>query len=126
MLDDKRHDVSRQPLLVITALRDHRFAKPCVLGLEIIETLDLIKLQAAALLPPSVVIPFEDEADAVRIANGAGLAAGTMWITFGPTNTRPPWGGFRGDSAVGRDLGRAALDNYTQQKSVWLQLEKAA
>jgi acyl-CoA reductase-like NAD-dependent aldehyde dehydrogenase len=27
-----------------------------------------------------------------------------------------------GQSGIGRDLGRAALDNYTEQKTVWLQM----
>jgi aldehyde dehydrogenase (NAD+) len=94
--------------------------------------------------PVATVIPFKGEADAVRLANdnayslAAGLwtrdvsrahrvahalRAGTVWInTYGHTDTRLPWGGCGGDSGVGRDLGRAALDNYTEQKTVWLQL----
>ncbi len=98
--------------------------------------------------PVATVIPFKDDADAVRIANDSryslaaglwtrdvtrahriaqALRAGTVWInTFGPTDTRMPWGGFGGDSGVGRDLGRTALDNYTEQKAVWLHLGKAA
>jgi acyl-CoA reductase-like NAD-dependent aldehyde dehydrogenase len=27
-----------------------------------------------------------------------------------------------GQSGIGRDLGRTALENYTEQKTVWLQL----
>jgi aldehyde dehydrogenase (NAD+) len=96
--------------------------------------------------PVATVIPFKDDAEAVRIANDSryslaaglwtrdvtrahrvaqALRAGTVWInTFGPTDTRLPWGGFGGDSGVGRDLGRSALDNYTEQKAVWLHLGK--
>jgi aldehyde dehydrogenase (NAD+) len=51
------------------------------------------------------------------------LNAGTVWInTYGPTDTRLPWGGMGGQSGIGRDLGRAALENYTEQKTVWLQM----
>jgi aldehyde dehydrogenase (NAD+) len=51
------------------------------------------------------------------------LNAGTVWInTYGPTDARLPWGGMGGQSGIGRDLGRTALENYTEQKSVWLQM----
>jgi aldehyde dehydrogenase (NAD+) len=51
------------------------------------------------------------------------LNAGTVWInTYGPTDTRLPWGGMGGQSGIGRDLGRAAIENYTEQKTVWLQM----
>jgi aldehyde dehydrogenase (NAD+) len=51
------------------------------------------------------------------------LNAGTAWInTYGPTDARLPWGGMGGQSGIGRDLGRAALENYTEQKTVWLQM----
>jgi aldehyde dehydrogenase (NAD+) len=96
--------------------------------------------------PVATVIPFKTDTEAVRIANDSryslaaglwtkdvtrahrisqALRAGTVWInTFGPTDTRLPWGGFGGDSGMGRDLGRTALDNYTEQKTVWLHLGK--
>jgi aldehyde dehydrogenase (NAD+) len=98
--------------------------------------------------PVVTIIPFKDDAEAISIANDSpyslaaglwtrdvtrahqlaqALRAGTVWInTFGPTDTRMPWGGFGGDSGVGRDLGRAALENYTEQKAVWVHLGKAA
>ena len=94
--------------------------------------------------PVVAVVPFSDEDEAVSLANGTDyslaaavwtqnidrsqrmsnrLNAGTVWInTYGPTDARLPWGGMGGQSGIGRDLGRAALDNYTEQKAVWLQL----
>lgn len=51
------------------------------------------------------------------------LRAGMVWVnTYGQTDTRMPWGGLGGDSGVGRDLGEAALDNYTDRRSVWINL----
>jgi len=48
------------------------------------------------------------------------LKAGTVWVnTFGPTDIRLPWGGAR-DSGFGREHGRAALENFTEEKSVWI------
>lgn len=92
--------------------------------------------------PVLSVLAFDDEEEAVALANGtdyslaaavwtrdidraqrmsARLDAGTVWInTYGPTDARLPWGGMGGQSGIGRDLGRAALDNYTEQKVVWL------
>jgi aldehyde dehydrogenase (NAD+) len=94
--------------------------------------------------PVVSVLRFHDEEEALSLANGTSyslaaavwsrdidrvhrvadrLRAGTVWInTYGPTDTRLPWGGAGGSSGVGRDLGRAALENYTEQKTVWLQL----
>jgi aldehyde dehydrogenase (NAD+) len=94
--------------------------------------------------PVVSVMRFSDEEQAISLANGTDyslaaavwtndinrghrmsqrLDAGTVWInTYGPTDTRLPWGGMGGQSGIGRDLGRAALDNYTEQKTVWLQL----
>lgn len=93
--------------------------------------------------PVISVLAFDDEEEAVALANGTDytlaaavwtrdidrahrmsgrLDAGTVWInTYGPTDARLPWGGMGGQSGIGRDLGRAALDNYTEQKVVWLQ-----
>ena len=89
------------------------------------------------------VIKFRDEADAVRIANGTSYSlaagvwsrdigrvqrfakkarAGTLWInTYGYTDVRLPWGGER-DSGLGREHGTAAIENFTEPKAVWMNL----
>ena len=93
--------------------------------------------------PVVSVIRFKDEADALRIANGTAYSlaagvwsrdmgrvqrfakrarAGTVWInTYGYTDVRLPWGGER-DSGLGREHGTAAIENFTEPKAVWLNL----
>jgi len=94
--------------------------------------------------PVASVVRFNDEEDAVRIANGTAyslaagvwsadigrvhrvahaLKAGTVWInTYGYTDVRLPWGG-SGDSGFGREHGDVALENFTEPKAIWLALE---
>jgi aldehyde dehydrogenase (NAD+) len=93
--------------------------------------------------PVASVISFDDDEDAIRIANGtqyslaAGiwssdigrvhrfvrrLKAGTVWAnTFGPTDVRLPWGGSR-DSGYGREHGAEAIANFTEPKAVWINI----
>jgi aldehyde dehydrogenase (NAD+) len=93
--------------------------------------------------PVVSVIKFRDEADALRIANGTAYSlaagvwsrdigrvqrfarkarAGTVWInTYGYTDVRLPWGGVR-DSGFGREHGTAAMENFTEPKAVWMNL----
>src|ERR1700754_546816 len=94
--------------------------------------------------PVASVIRFDDEADAIRIANGTlyslaagvwsadigrvhrvahALKAGTVWInTYGYTDVRLPWGG-KGDSGFGREHGDVAIENFTEPKSIWLAID---
>jgi len=93
--------------------------------------------------PVLAVIPFDDEEQALEIAHDSayGLAAGvwtenvsralkfardlragTIWVnTYNLYDPSLSFGGF-GSSGFGRDLGKAALDSYTEPKSVWLNL----
>jgi acyl-CoA reductase-like NAD-dependent aldehyde dehydrogenase len=95
--------------------------------------------------PVAAVMPFEDAADAVARANdtfyglaagvwtrdlgkahrmAAELDAGTVWInTYNQYDSASPFGGYK-QSGFGRDLGwQAALEKYTQVKSVWVNLD---
>ena len=50
------------------------------------------------------------------------LKAGTIWInTYNLYDPASPFGGYK-ESGYGRDLGRHALEAYTQVKSVWVNL----
>jgi betaine-aldehyde dehydrogenase len=94
--------------------------------------------------PVACVIPFDDEADAVRIANDTiyGLS-GSIWTRDGAKALRTaraietgvisinsntsvrvstPFGGFK-QSGVGRELGPHALDHYTELKNVYYATE---
>ncbi|ODS98323.1 MAG: carnitine dehydratase [Lautropia sp. SCN 69-89] len=93
--------------------------------------------------PVLSVIPFDDEADAIRIANdinfglAAGvwtrnirraflmserLQAGTVWVnTYRAVSYMSPFGGFK-RSGIGRENGQEAIREYLQTKSVWMNL----
>jgi betaine-aldehyde dehydrogenase len=91
--------------------------------------------------PVAAVIPFDDEAEAVRIANDTiyGLS-GSIWTRDGAKAIRvaraletgtisinsntsvrvsTPFGGFK-QSGMGRELGPHALDYYTELKNVYM------
>ncbi len=93
--------------------------------------------------PVLSVLTFDEPEEAVALANNTeyGLAAGvwtrdiskairtarairagTVWInTYNLYDSAAPFGGFK-QSGFGRDLGRVALDGYTETKTVWVGL----
>ncbi|MFL6249439.1 MAG: aldehyde dehydrogenase family protein [Actinomycetes bacterium] len=91
--------------------------------------------------PVAVVLPFADEAEAVRLANASiyglsgslwtrdlaralrvarALETGTLSINSNTSvRVATPFGGFK-QSGVGRELGPHALDHYTELKNVFI------
>jgi acyl-CoA reductase-like NAD-dependent aldehyde dehydrogenase len=97
--------------------------------------------------PVLSVIGFEDEADAIRIANDTiyGLAAGvwtrdigrairvseaikagTVWVnTYRAVSYMMPFGGMKG-SGIGRESGIASIEQFLETKCTWISYAKAA
>jgi betaine-aldehyde dehydrogenase len=95
--------------------------------------------------PVASVIPFENEADAIRIANDTpyGLAgavwtrdiykafrlvksmrAGIIWVNhMQPTYVEAPWGGYK-QSGFGRELGPGGMEEYLETKQVYVNLDE--
>jgi aldehyde dehydrogenase (NAD+) len=60
---------------------------------------------------------------AIRVSNA--LKAGTVWVnSYNMLHHQLPFGGYK-ESGIGRELGEAALANYTQTKSVAIRLAGA-
>ncbi len=109
-----------QPTLFANATNDMRVAREEIFG------------------PVLTVIPYEDEADAIRIANDSdyGLAGsvwtsdpehgldvarrvrtGTLGVNLYAMDFMAPFGGYKA-SGVGREFGREGLDQYIELKSI--------
>lgn len=96
--------------------------------------------------PVLVVLPFDTEEEAIRIANDTdyGLAAGVWtkslarahrvireiragitWInTYHPTYSEMPWGGYK-QSGIGRELGLYGIEGYLETKQININLDEA-
>jgi 4-guanidinobutyraldehyde dehydrogenase/NAD-dependent aldehyde dehydrogenase len=96
--------------------------------------------------PVLSIIPFDDEDDALRIANDTAyglsaavwtsdlsrahrlsraLRAGTVWINnFDQADITAPFGGFKESGFGGKDKSLQALDKYTNTKTTWINIGK--
>jgi len=118
------------------ALDGGYFVQPTVF-VDTIESMRIVREEVFG--PVLVAVPFDDVDDAIRQANDTpfGLAAsvwsndlsavhrivprlraGTVWVNaHNVLDNALPLGGFK-QSGQGRDLGRAAVESYTELKSV--------
>jgi len=114
------------PCTVVEATNDDRVAREEVFG------------------PVAAVIPFEDEADALRLANDTPFGlSGSIWTRDGARALRvaraidsgvlsvnsnssvrvsTPFGGFK-QSGFGRELGMHGLEGYSEVKNVYISTE---
>ena len=104
---------------------------------------DMKIMQEEIFGPVCSIAKFKDEADAIKVGNNStyGLAAavhttnintairvsnalraGTVWVNnYNMLSHQLPFGGYK-ESGIGRELGEAALANYTQTKTVNIRL----
>jgi betaine-aldehyde dehydrogenase len=122
-------------------LADGNFIAPTIFA----QTVPSMRIVQEEIFGPVLVVQtFDDEAEAVALANDTiyGLAgavftqdiakahrvirklrAGITWInTYHPTYNEAPWGGYK-QSGIGRELGTYGFDAYTEVKQINVNLE---
>ncbi|KAI0806425.1 aldehyde dehydrogenase [Xylaria sp. FL0064] len=84
---------------------------------------EVIKLGNDSTYGLAAAVHTRDINTALRVSNS--IKAGTVWVNcYNMLHHQLPFGGFK-ESGIGRELGEAALSNYTQTKSVSIRLAGA-
>lgn len=116
------------------------YVQPTIFG-DVTNTMRIAREEVFG--PVLSILPFEDEADAIRIANdtiyglaagvwttdlaravrmAGALQAGTVWVnTYRAVSFMAPFGGYK-QSGIGRENGQEAIYEFLQTKCVWLNL----
>lgn len=123
------------------SLENGYFVQPTIF-VHVNETMRIVREEIFG--PVVCAIPFDDADQVLRAANetpyglaaglwtrdlqtahrfAARLQAGTVWVnTWGDTDAASPFGGYK-QSGHGREMGKEALDLYTEVKSVWIRVD---
>ena len=118
--------------------QDGYFLQPTIFS-DVDETSRLVRDEIFG--PVVCALPFDEEDDVLRRANdtpyglaaglwtkdlsralrvSSALQAGTVWVnTWGDTEAGSPFGGYK-ESGHGREMGKEALELYSEVKSIWI------
>jgi aldehyde dehydrogenase (NAD+) len=124
-------------------LRDGFFVEPTIFG-DVENTMGIARDEVFG--PVLAALRFSSEEEAVALANDTpfglaagvwtrdvqrahrvarGIRAGTVWINaYRSVGPMAPFGGYK-QSGMGRENGLAAIDEYTETKTVWVELSGA-